>query len=58
MFPLPKLASVSQLPETMVHTCAKMLKEKHTYDKKLTIYYIYVPKVTTVHKPVYVGNKI
>ena len=56
MFPLPKLASARQLPETMVQTCAKMLKEKHSYDKKLTT--IYVPKVTTVNKPLYVGNKI
>ena len=38
---LPNLASASQLPETMVQTCAKMLKEKHTYDKKLTTIYMY-----------------
>ena len=57
MCPLPKLASASQLPETMVQTCAKMLKEKHTYDKK-THYYIHVPKLTTVRKPVHLRNKI
>ena len=41
MCPLPKLAAASQLPETMVQICAKILKEKHTYDKKLTTIYMY-----------------
>ena len=37
------------------HMCKNAKGEAHLWQK--THYYIYVPKVTTVHKPVYAGQK-